>query len=138
MTVYLQYKGGANWRVKKQSHISISNAPVALTRKKFGNYCCNLAISIQFGYILRLILIDRYEHMQMCKNNLLFHFLLIMILQSRWLYLVGYTINRNICIYSTFCVSLKFSRTKILMSSKIKRLCMINSFFSMGDGYQRV
>ena len=33
MTVYLQYKGGANWRVKKQSHISISKAPGALFRK---------------------------------------------------------------------------------------------------------
>ena len=31
--VYLQYKGGAIWRVKKQSHISISKAPGALIRK---------------------------------------------------------------------------------------------------------
>ena len=33
MTVHLQYKGGANWRVKKQSHISISKAPEALFRE---------------------------------------------------------------------------------------------------------
>ena len=33
MTVYLQYKGGAYWKVKKQSHISISKAPGALIRK---------------------------------------------------------------------------------------------------------
>jgi len=33
MTVYLQYKGGANWRVKKPSLISISKAPRALFRK---------------------------------------------------------------------------------------------------------
>ena len=31
--VYLQYKGGAIWRVKKQSHISISKAPGALFRE---------------------------------------------------------------------------------------------------------
>ena len=28
---------GANWRVKKQSHVLISKAPGALTRKKYGN-----------------------------------------------------------------------------------------------------
>ena len=33
MTVLLQYKGGTNWRVKKQNHISISKAPGALFRK---------------------------------------------------------------------------------------------------------
>ena len=33
MTVNLQYKGGANWRVKKPSLISISKAPGALFRK---------------------------------------------------------------------------------------------------------
>ena len=33
MTVHLQYKGGANWRVKKPSFISISKAPGALFRK---------------------------------------------------------------------------------------------------------
>ena len=46
MIVYLQYKGGAIWRVKKQSHISISKAPGALFREntvvlndvKFGRY----------------------------------------------------------------------------------------------------
>ena len=34
MTVYLQYKEGANLRVKKQSRIS--KAPGALLRKKYG------------------------------------------------------------------------------------------------------
>ena len=33
MTVHLQCKGGSDWRVKKQSHISISKAPGALFRK---------------------------------------------------------------------------------------------------------
>ena len=33
MRVYLQYKRGAYWRVKNQSHISISKAPGALFRK---------------------------------------------------------------------------------------------------------
>ena len=33
MTVYLQYKGGAFWRVKKSSFISISKAPGALFRR---------------------------------------------------------------------------------------------------------
>ena len=37
--VYLQYKGGAIWRVKKQSHISISKAPGALFRE---NTVCDL------------------------------------------------------------------------------------------------
>ena len=37
-TVHLQYKGGVNWRVKKQSHIYISKAPGALIRKKYGYY----------------------------------------------------------------------------------------------------
>ena len=33
MTVHLQHKGGANWRIYKQSHILISKA---LFRKKYG------------------------------------------------------------------------------------------------------
>ena len=33
MTAHLQYKGGANWRVKKPSFISISKAPGGLFRK---------------------------------------------------------------------------------------------------------
>ena len=33
MTDCIQYIGGANWRVKKQSHISISKAPGALFRE---------------------------------------------------------------------------------------------------------
>ena len=33
MTVHLQYKGGANWSVKKPSFISFSKAPGALIRK---------------------------------------------------------------------------------------------------------
>ena len=32
MTVHLQYKGGADWRIKKLSHISISKAPGTLFR----------------------------------------------------------------------------------------------------------
>ena len=44
MTVHLQYKGGANWRVKKPSLISISKAPGALLRKNTVFVACSMVV----------------------------------------------------------------------------------------------
>ena len=48
MIVHQQYKGGAYWRLKKPSHTSISKAPGALFRKKYGIivYVTNLLLKI--------------------------------------------------------------------------------------------
>ena len=57
MTVYLQYKGGANERVKKQSHTSTLKAPGAQIRKNMvatqcisrGHATLHLAISVRLS-----------------------------------------------------------------------------------------
>ena len=54
MTAHLQDKGGANWMVNKQSHISISKAPGALFRENTVYVSVSVSVYVSITFFLEL------------------------------------------------------------------------------------